>query len=454
MIDSLKKIRNPFLIFAPFLILYIILVLIFPTEGMSGDEGRYLLYARYLYDGTLPKTDIDFNILGNGPGYSIILIPFVALHLPLICITLFNAIIYYFSVILLFKALKDLVSFRMALLLSLFWACYYNSYENIIFILPEVFTTFLICLLIFNMVKLFNHGKIKKLKFYITYTGIVMGYIALTKPIFGYVMLVMIIGNGLLWLIKQKAGNYRRGITITLIALITTVPYLIHTYNLTGKLFYWSSLGGNNMYWMSTPYENEYGDWNANPKPLNDTNSTRYHYSRFELYKNYGNAEHIPDYNYFISQNHWQDFAELNKYSVLKQDKRFTEISIKNIQEHPLKYVKNCISNVGRILFNYPYSYKLQTPGTLLRLPLNGIVVLLSLFCFLPTIINWKKLFYPVRYLLFFAAIYFGGSILGSAETRMFSVIVPILLVWIGYILIRTIKIKLKFENSTQEVNL
>jgi hypothetical protein len=41
-----------------------------------------------------------------------------------------------------------------------------------------------------------------------------------------------------------------------------------------------------------------------------------------------------------------------------------------------------------------------------------------------------------------------GGSITGSAEIRMFSVIVPILLLWISIILNKTLRVSWRFEEK------
>jgi hypothetical protein len=46
---------------------------------------------------------------------------------------------------------------------------------------------------------------------------------------------------------------------------------------------------------------------------------------------------------------------------------------------------------------------------------------------------------------LSFCFLYLGGSILGSAETRMFTMVVPILLLWVAYILGKTLKVNVKF---------
>jgi len=418
------KTKNPFLLFSPFLLLYIVLVLIHPTHGTVQDEPKYLMFAENLIHGfySPPAPDID---IGDGPGYPILIMPFLAISLPLICITLLNAVLYYLSVILLFKALQKVVSLPAALICSLFWACFYNSYENIALILPETFTAFLISLLVFNFLQAFNTVNSKKAAKYIYISGFIIGYIALTKVIFGYVIALMLIGSGLLWLINRQIENYRKAVIISLIALITTIPYLIYTHHMTDKIFYWGTLGGNNLYWMSTPHEGEYGDWinhNIDPKIKRNT---------------------IAGAQETMMLNHQQDLKEILKYNGAERDDAYKNFAVKNIRLHPVKFLENCVSNIGRLLFNYPYSYTLQKNTTLLRLPLNGILVMFMLFCLIPTFINWQKIIFPIRFLLFFTLLYLGGSTLVSAETRMFTVIIPILLFWIAFIIQKSIRIKL-----------
>ena len=427
---QLKLPQNPFLLFLPFLVLYIIIVLVFPTEkGTYGDEARYLIYARYMIDGFLPLTDLDFDYLGNGPGYPILLMPFVALHIPIIWIAIMNAGFLYFSIILLFKTGLKFLSFRSTFIMSLFWAFYFNSYVYIGKILPEIFTLFLVCLLIFNLVYVFSSAKSKK---YIYFSGFIIGYIALTKPVFGYVLLCLFVGGIILWVLKREVKNYKTVIVILSIALATTTPYLIHTYNKTGKIFYWSSLGGQNLYWMTEKRDDyEYGSWIADHgQPLDLEMKNRY----------------LNNFEERVKINHQKNFEEINKYKGIARDDAYKRIAINNIKSHPLNYLQNCISNVGRMLFNFPYSYKLQTPDTLLRLPFTGVIVVLMLFCIIPTFKNWRKIDFSIRFMLLIALTYFGGSILGSAETRMFTVIVPLLLCWLAYICERAFKIKLKFD--------
>lgn len=421
---SIKISENPFLIFLPFLIIYFLIAILFPTTGNMGDEGRYLMYAHNLLNGFFspPPPNID---LGNGPGYPIVLMPFLALHLPLIFITILNAILYYLSIIFLFKSLNLVASRKLSFILSLFWAFYINLYEYIPIIYTETFTVFLISLISFSILKVYKFPKEKK---YTYLSGFLIGYLALTKPIFGYVLTFILIANLILILIRRKNLNYQRSFLIILLALIVTSPYLFYNYSLTKKIYYWGSNGGDNLYWMTTPFEGEYGNWIEYPI-ISKTNR-------------------IKGSELFLKENHEKQLEEVFNHPTLITDSLFKKIAIENIETHPQKFLLNCISNIGRIVFNFPYSYKLEKPGTLLRLPFNGFIMVFLVLSIIPAIINWKNINYAVKCLFLFALIYLAGSIFGSAETRMFTMVVPILLIWIAYITQRCIKINLRIANN------
>ena len=124
---NIKLPKNPYVLFFPFLILYSIYVLVFPTNGKYGDESQYLNYAENLLTFHFKEPLFDNGSIPTGPGYPIILMPFVLFKLPLLCITLLNALFLYLSIVLIFKTLKLLVTQRMAVIVSLFWAFYYPS---------------------------------------------------------------------------------------------------------------------------------------------------------------------------------------------------------------------------------------------------------------------------------------------------------------------------------------
>jgi predicted RND superfamily exporter protein len=177
---------------------------------------------------------------------------------------------------------------------------------------------------------------------------------------------------------------------------------------------------------MSTPYKGEYGDWFG------------------ELKLGPGPVHNIPAFEENLKSHHQKDYEEIYKYTGIKRDDAFKRIAIKNIKSHPVKYIKNCISNIGRLIFSYPYTYSSQS--IYLKLPYNGIIIVLMVFCIIPTFKNWRKIIFPIRIMLFFVFLYLGLTTLVSAYTRMFTVIVPILLVWIAFVIQKSVKINLKFE--------
>jgi hypothetical protein len=413
---NFKESKNPYLLFAPFLLFFIAFILLLHTNSNEGDETRYLMFAQNLLHGFYSPPAPDIN-LWNGPGYPLILMPFVGLRLPLICMTLMNAIFYYLSIIFLFKALRLFLTFQKAFFVSLFWACFFNSYQKIPRINSETFTLFLISLLIFCLHKAFNNESNQ----YLFLSGFIIGCIVLTKIIFGYVLVLMLIGGGLLWMINRNAKDYRKGILIMLIALATTAPYLIYTYHLTGRIFYWGNSGGISLYWMSTPYHGEFGD--------------------------YWHGE-APAW-------HQKDLALVADLKGIERDDALKKIAFNNIKAYPLKYAQNWMANIGRLFFNFPYSPTSDSYNSvgnplrsLLMLPLNAILFLLVIYSFFITLINWKNIEYSIRFLFCFVFLYLGTSSVVSAYSRQFYIIVPILLFWIAYIAEKSLTIKFKFVKN------
>jgi len=242
----------------------------------------------------------------------------------------------------------------------------------------------------------------------------------------------MLAGTGILLVFKRKSKAFRYGFFVMGIAFLINVPYLLYTYNLTGKLFYWGSAGGDSMYWMTTPYEFEYGNWYSFEEIEKDTSLMD---GRLMIVGN-------P-----IKNNHSEAIQEISKYKGIERDDVLKRMVVENIKTYPGKFIQNCFSNLGRIFFNYPYSYTLQRPGTLLRLPMNGIILILMLYSLIPTIINWRRVQYHLKILLFIFIIYLGGSTVGTAETRMFSIIVPFLLYWIAIMISQTVSFRIKWSD-------
>lgn len=392
---------------------------------MEGDESGYIYFAKNLLQGFYSPPAPDIN-LWWGPGYPILLMPFIALGLPLICITLMNAVFQYLSVVLLFKAISQFVDFRKALLFSLFWAFCYSSYQYMSVIYTESFTIFLISLLIYSIVNAFN----LQINKYLFLSGFILGYIALTKVMFGYVIMFLFIRSVVLWVYNRKADNYKKSALIMLIAFTTVMPYLIYTYNLTGRVFYWGNSGGISLYWMSTPFENEYGNWNNESLTLKGIDRDK------------AGTPHP-----LLKLNHQKVIDEVSKYKGAQKDDMYKKIAFKNIKAHPEKYIKNIITNISNSLFGFPISYTYQIP--ILKIWYFSILYTMMIFCSIPTILNWRKIPNSMRFLLLFTFIYLVGSSLVSGANRQFIIIVPVLLFWIAYIIHKSMIVNFKLEKKS-----
>src|SRR3982751_4510520 len=82
-IMTTKAKQNPYLIFAPFLVFYLLICAFFHKDKLQGDEGRYLEFAHNLLHGYYSPPS-PRQSLWSGPGYPILLMPFVGLGLPLV----------------------------------------------------------------------------------------------------------------------------------------------------------------------------------------------------------------------------------------------------------------------------------------------------------------------------------------------------------------------------------
>jgi hypothetical protein len=407
------KVGNPWLIFSPFLAIFILLVLKLHSDKMEGDESRYFMYAQNLLQGFYSPKNVVF--LWNGPGYPLFLVPFLYFKLPLITIPLANAIMQYMSIVFLFKSIKAYTNTKTALLASFAWGLYYLGYQEIPSMLTEPFTSFLMSALLVS------------LSSYLYVSGIIIGLIVLTKFIFGYILLFMLIFWAAVYLINQMKKIATPKIKSLLIALgiafVIVTPYLAYTYQLTGRVFYWGNSGGMNLYWMSTPYENEFGDW------FPETLFNGQEVGGPTLYKN-----HLSDFTYFLT------------LKGVESDDAYKKKGIENIKKYPLKYIRNWFTNQGRLWFNFPQTGFSHTERGLLRFVPNAILLTFFLFSLYLWGLNFRKCPIEVNFLALFILTYLAMSSLISALPRQLTISVPILLFWISFIQFKSTKVTIKFD--------
>jgi hypothetical protein len=422
MMNNLR--RSPYIKFLPFLLYYVYYIIRFKYPVLYGDEPRYIGFAANLLHGFFSSPAPDIN-LWSGPGYSISLMPFTALGLPVIYLALLNALFYYLSVVFLYKALRCLVKERLAMLFAIVWAFYHNLYQFLPAIYTEIFTVFLVSALLYSLALFYTRQK----NGYLVLSGFSLGFLALTKIIVGYVIVICLIVCVVLMLLKHIKGYYLKSVYMLLLALLTTIPYLAYTYNLTGKVFYWGNSGGMSLYWMSSPYELEYGDWKV-PSLSNSVQPMPFESAEGDS---------------LLQANHSKEIAFIMAHKGVEQDDLFKQAAVRNIKAAPKKFIRNYFYNISRMFFDFPYSYTYQITQTIGNIISGSLLLWASVICFIASVLNWRRLIYPVKFAMLVFVVYFLLSGLASAYARHLDVMVPVLLFWIAFVISKFPKISLKF---------
>lgn len=404
----------------PFLVLYILVCFFFSNNtSLTGDEPRYWGYAQNLLNGFYAFENNTF--LWNGPGYPLVLLPFRALDTPLIFPKLLNAFLLYFSLVLFCKTLMHYLSEKKSLWLAALLGLYYPGVmDSVPYILTEALAFFCSTAFMFCVVKVAHEKNWKMFSKNVLMASGCFALLTLTKVIFGYVLLATVLCGMLLFVYRKTRPVVKPYLIITLLAIVLCSPYLFYTYSLTGKVYYWGNSGSSLLYWISSPYEGELGDWH-----------------QFNLKEHPKLAEH-----------HSEFINSTMLLNPVERDAALKRKAIENIKNHPKKFVENWVANVGRLFFSYPLSYIQPSVGIFYFLVPN---IFLIVFMFLAGIITmkfWKKIPVEILFLVFIFFVYLGGTSLISAFARFLYLAIPPLLLWIAFVFSRYLKVNPVFSTG------
>ncbi len=400
--------------FLPLLILYVVIIVLFSNDELIGDEKRYVAYAENLLDGFYSEQDDPY--LRNGPGYPFFLVPFFLLKLPSIIPTIANAFLLFFSVILFYRILLRYVGEKIAFAGALLLGIYPVFFRWIPVLSPEAMGLFLMCGFMYFYTGVQHEPQY--LRRNIIAAAIFMGFLILTKYIFGYVVLAMIISHLALFLFNRSSFN-SRSIIIFSLSFMCAVPYLIYTYSLTGRGFYWGTNGGEQLYWMSSPHMNEVGSWHGKKMVLEDG---------------------IPG----LKKDHIEFYRQVDSLTNVERDDEFKKKAIENIKRYPHMYIKNWIANIGRYVFGYPFSYRKQSLLPLAYIIPNMFVVVPLILALYPAYLGRRKIPLEIWALMLLFCFYSGAVSLIWAITRYLIPIVPIVFLWLFFVYTHVIQIRIK----------
>ncbi len=394
------------------LFLYLFIILAASNNVLWSDENQYVMFAKNLTHGYYASEGDIF--LWNGPGYPLILAPFILLNLPWLTAKLLNALFLFMAILYFYYTLCFYMRERTAMCFSYLLGIYPPFFRYIHVLYTETLSIFLICGFLFHFCKLQRNNKYSKTHLFIS-SGY-LAYLALTKVIFGYVICAGIVLFFSFYIWKKK-DTLKKTLFVYLIAFFLCLPYLIYTYSLTNRIFYWGNSGGLSLYWMSTPVKDELGDWLA-----------------------WGSRDWQTEEQ--LLEGHKEFFNELKKYPPIQKDDKLKEQAMQNIIHNPGKYIKNWLANIGRLVFSYPYSYAPQKLSTYFYIIPNMFVAVFCILCIYPTYLGRRYVPFEIYALLLFVLISFAGISLLSAYNRMFTPLVPVFALWIFYTLKNLLEIK------------
>jgi hypothetical protein len=194
------------------------------------------------------------------------------------------------------------------------------------------------------------------------------------------------------------------------------------------------------LYWMSSPYEYEYGDWKV-------PELTNHQYPIL-----FNSAEVVT----ILKKNHAKEINFILKHNEIEQDALFKQIAIANIEKNPWKFLKNYYYNFSRMFFNFPYSYSYQDGAIVENIIIGSLILWASVTGIVLTWRNWRRIIFPVKFSLFVTGVYLILSGALSSYPRQLDVILPVLLFWTGFLAVNIKKPDLKFlpQENPDDVNL
>jgi hypothetical protein len=316
-----------------------------PRE-LLGDEWRYLYYADNLLHGFYSPRERVF--LWNGPGYPILLMPFVRagwVDGARYANAFWHAGMLGYAWALMRPYLR--APWRVLVLLVLFF------YQPLTSHLPLLYTEVVSCFLLVGWAYHARRGHKLIAAFYLS-------SLCLTKVIFGVALLVFCAMLAGIWFYR-RTHSISAQLKISLLALALCVPYLTYTYQLTGRWLYWSSAAGNNFYWLSSPYAEESGDW-YHQGWVHDNPLLRAHHQG--IFDQTSGLLEIPNLT---------GEEQLFNLSTPESADIFVRAGLQNVRSHPLKFARNYLANLSRLFFDVPTSVRgtpLWNPACLWHAPL------------------------------------------------------------------------------------
>jgi hypothetical protein len=301
-----------------------------------GDEWRYLFYAENILDGHYSPRERVF--LGNGPGYPLLLVPFAAIDWQ-DGARLLNALLHAGAVLYAWLIVYPRLPVRWALGVVAALIVYPALREHLPLLYTEALTTFLM------MAWVFHALRAPQSPHHLTVASVLLAILCLTRVNFGPTTVCLGTVMFAVWLKRRDRLAHAFCIQAG-IALLLCAPYLAYTYALTGRALYWSSAGGNMFYWLTSPFPEEHGDWYHQGWVYRNDLLRAHHQAIHDRTTGLGENPNLPI------------LEQLLNISSPESGDVFMEQGLRNVREHPFKFLRNWCANVSRLFFDVPVTVR------------------------------------------------------------------------------------------------
>jgi protoporphyrinogen oxidase len=391
-------------ILLPLLALLVLVAVFFPER--EDDEAGYLELARNLLDGhyatgrpdALLDADPAYPDLWFGPGLPLALVGPVAADLPLALVRLLGPAFLFLALLVFFHLARRSLSTKVAALATWSLGLYLPFYTVLPNLHSEPLAVLFVVLALYATARRSEETSTR----WLVFGAVALAGLALTRVDYGWVLAVVFLVLLGWWALSRHAAA-RRLAAMYAAALVLCVPWLAYTTAETGRVWQWGNSGSLSLYWMSSPYPGDLGDWQQAHLVFSDPNL----------------AAHRPF------------FEGLRGLTLAEQNAELERRALVNIRDHPVKYLENVAANVSRMLFDTPYSYSRQRLSALYFALPNALLMGAMVLAALVAVRAHGSLPAPAAPFAIFAAVAFGLHALVSAYPRMLMPIVPAL-VWLA----------------------
>jgi 4-amino-4-deoxy-L-arabinose transferase-like glycosyltransferase len=390
--------RRELALLLPLLALYLAMSVAFPPH--PDDEASYISLAERLTHGAYVTGDDEALLdaapgspdLWFGPGLPGAIAPLVALDAPPALLRLTGPLVLFGAVVLYYILARDTWGRRRGLASAYALGCYPLFWP----LLPNLHSEPLAVLFVAaGMLGISRVLRSRRPVDFVLAAGALAG-LALTRVAYGWVLTVALVVFGVWWVVTRSSVALRT-VAVLSLALVLCLPWLAYTYEKTHLVFHWGNSGSLSLYWMSSPYAGDRGDWRQADDVFTDP----------------ALARHAPF------------FSSLRGLPLAEQVGRIQEQALDNIQAHPGRYAENVAANLARMFVNAPYSDSEWRPNDLFYAVSNAVLLAAVAFSLVVLVPRRRALPPEAGPFLVLALAAFGLHALLAAYPRMLTPIVP-----------------------------